>query len=309
MRRPNSGVITVDTRHLEAFVAIVDIGSFTRAAARLDISQSTVTTRIKMLEHSLGVALLERLPRGVRPTVAGMELVPYARQIIALSRRAHDATSSGGEPHGRVDVGTVECLTNHRLLPLIEYLYLRYPKVQLSLHSPQGSDAVSLVRDGQLDCAFVIDALQDYEDLETRVLCPEPLVLVGGHGHMLLDRRGVTADDLRGVTLVKSDNCADYHARFERTIGRAEAAEPARVFELDSISAAKRSVANGIGMALMPEVSIADELADGSLCAISWTPPFDTYTQVVWRRNNGSNAALTALVSAAAQVVQEQVAD
>jgi DNA-binding transcriptional LysR family regulator len=299
----------VDTRHLEAFIAVVDIGSFTRAAVRLDLSQSTVTTRIKMLEQSLGATLLERLPRGVKATTAGAELVPYARQIIALSERAQYAISSGGQPHGRVDVGTIECLTNHRLLPLIEYLYLRYPKIQLSLHSPRDADAVSLVRDGHLDCAFVIDAMQDHEDLETRVLCPEPLVLVGGHGHTLLDRADITPDDLRGATLVKSDNCAAYHARFERTIGLPDAVDGVRMFELDSISAAKRSVANGMGMALMPKVSVSDELADGTLRPIPWTPPFDTYTQVVWRRHNGSNAALTALVSAAVQVVQEQLDD
>jgi DNA-binding transcriptional LysR family regulator len=295
----------MDARQLEAFIAVVEIGSFTRAAARLDLSQPTVTTRIKSLEQRLGTTLLERLPRGVKPTDAGLELIPYARQIVGLTARARQAVASGGQPHGRVEVGSVESLTNHRLLPLVEYLYRRYPDVQISMHAPRNGDAVSMIRSGELDCAFLVDARQDHDDLETRVLCPEPLVLVAGQHHELLGRCGITADDLRGRTLVRSDGYADYQSRFERAIGLAGANQSPRLLELDSLAAAKLSVANGIGMALMPRVAVARELSDGRLRRIDWSPPFVTVTQLVWRRGTMSRAAF-ALLAAAEQVVHEQ---
>jgi len=299
----------MEAPQLEAFVAVVEVGSFTRAAARLRLSQPSVTGRIKTLEHEVGARLLERLHSGIRPTTAGTELLPYAREIVALTTRARTAIDSAGRPHGRVHVGTMDFLTTHRLLPLIEYLYLRFPEVQISMRTPADGDAVGAVRDGRLDCAFIVDSVHDRDDLDTRTLCPEPLVLVGGRDHALPGRSVVTEEDLRAATLVRADNTAEYHERFEHTLGRTDASQHSRLFELDSIEAAKRSVANGVGIALMPAVAVGRELADGDLREIEWTPPFESFTQVVWRRDHGPNSALDALVSAAVQVVREQVAE
>ncbi|GHG14347.1 MULTISPECIES: LysR family transcriptional regulator [Amycolatopsis] len=299
----------MESPQLEAFVTVVDVGSFTRAAARLQLSQPSVTGRIKALEHDVGVRLLERRHSGIRPTPAGAELLPYAREIVALTARARTAIDSEGRPHGRVRIGTIDFLTTHRLLPLIEYLYLRYPEVQISMSNPADGDAAGAVRDGKLDCAFVVDVIHDREDLDSRVLCPESLVLVGGADHALARRTPVTDEDLRAATLVRADNAAQYHERFERTIGLEETANRPRLFELDSIEATKRSVANGVGIALLPAAAVRRELADGRLHEIDWTPSFKSFTQVVWRRDRGPNTALDALVSAAVQVVREQVAE
>ncbi|MGW0336301.1 LysR family transcriptional regulator [Streptomyces sp. NPDC003011] len=298
----------METPQLEAFITVVDAGSFTRAAARLRLSQPTVTNRVKALEQALGVTLLERLPQGAAPTPAGGELVPYARQIVTLNAHAHLALSSAGRLRGRVEVGTIESLTNHRLLPLIEYVYLRYPSVEISMRSPAEGDAISHVRGGRLDCAFFVDHVQDHPDVETRVLCPEPLVLVASPGHPLAGRPGVRHEDLLGATLVRSDSSAGYHLRFQHLLGALGAGQP-RVFTLNSVDAAKRGVANGVGMALMPQIAVAEELAAGELCRIDWSPPFETFTQLARRRGVAANPALDAFVDAAVRVVEEQLCD
>jgi DNA-binding transcriptional LysR family regulator len=87
-----------------------------------------------------------------------------------------------------------------------------------------------------------------------------------------------------------------------------EAESKSPVLALDSIDAAKRAVASGLGISLVPEVTVAAELADGRLCRLPWVPPFRVYTQFAWRQDNSINPSVTALVSAAAQVVSEQVA-
>ncbi len=297
----------MEVRQLEAFLAVADIGSFTRAAARLHLTQPTVTARIKALEQEVGSALLDRRSSGITLTTAGTALLPYAREIVALTARARDALGSDGEPYGRLDVGTIESLTNYRLLPVIEHVYRRYPKVQISMHLPPAGDALSQVRAGQLQCAFFIDSVQDRDDLEIKILCPEPLALVCGRHHPLAVRPRVTNADLRDMTLVRSDNNADYHARFDHAVHVAGAEQRPRLFELGSINAAKRSLANGMGIALMPIVAIEQELAKGQLCRLNWIPPFTTFTQVAWRRKGGPNAALNALVATAVQVIEEQV--
>ncbi|WP_156722132.1 LysR family transcriptional regulator [Streptomyces apocyni] len=296
----------MDVPQLAAFAAVVDIGSFTRAAARLGLSQPTVTTRVKSLEQSLGTILLERLPGGVRPTPMGSELFPYAREIVALTDRAQQAVRSGGQPHGRLVVGTVESLTKYRLMPLVEYVYRRYPQMQVSLRSAVRHDAVTDVRDGRLDCAFFIDTVRDWEGVATEVLCPEPLVLVGSPDHLLAGRAEITAADLRTAPLLRAENSAAYHGLFERSIGLPGSADSPRVFELDSVDAVKESVGTGMGMALLPAITVRRELADGRLCPLAWTPDVQTYTQIAWRKANAGNAALTALIAGAVQVTSEQ---
>ena len=297
----------MEVRQLEAFLAVVDIESFTGAATRLHLTQPTVTARIKALEQELGSTLLNRRASGITLTIAGTELLPYAREIVALTARARDALGSAGEPHGRLDVGTIESLTNYRLLPVIEHVYRRYPKVQISMHSPPAGNAFSQVRTGRLQCVFFIDSAQDRDDLEIMILCPEPLALVCGRHHPLAARRTVTNADLRDVTFIRSDNNADYHLRFEHAIHVAEAEQRSRLFELDSIYAAKQSLADGVGIALMPTIAIEQELATGQLRRLNWIPSFTTFTQVAWRRKGSPNAALTALIATAVQAIKEQV--
>jgi DNA-binding transcriptional LysR family regulator len=296
----------MEVRQLEAFLAVVDIKSFTGAATRLHLTQPTVTARIKALEQEVGSMLLNRRSSGITLTTAGAELLPYAREIVALTARARNALGSGGEPHGRLDVGTIESLTNYRLLPVIEHVYRRYPRMQISMHSPPAGDALSQVRAGHLQCAFFIDSAQDHDDLAIKILCPEPLALVCGRHHPLAVRPMVTDADLRDATLVRSDNNADYHLRFEHAVHVTGAEQRPRLFELGSIDAAKRSLANGMGVALMPTVAIEQELARGQLCRLNWIPPFTTFTQVAWRRKGSPNAALTALVATAVQAIEEQ---
>jgi DNA-binding transcriptional LysR family regulator len=296
----------MEVRQLEAFLAVVDIESFTGAATRLHLAQPTVTARIQALEQEVGSTLLNRRSSGITPTTAGAELLPYAREIVALIARARDALGAGGEPHGRLDVGTIESLTNYRLLPVIEHIYRRYPKVQISMHSPPAGNALAQVRAGQLQCAFFIDSVQDRDDLEIKVLCLEPLALVCGRRHPLAVRPTVTNADLRNATLVRSDDNADYHMRFEHAVHVAGAEQRPRLFELGSIEAAKRSLANGMGIALMPIITIEQELSRGQLCKLNWSPPFTTFTQLAWRRKGGRNAALTVLVAAAVQAIEKQ---
>lgn len=298
----------MDTRHLETFTAVVDTGSFTKAAAVLRCSQPTVTTRIKALETSLGTTLFERLPSEVKLTQAGITLLHYARDIIALTENAHAALMSDRPVVGSLRIGTVESVTTYRLLPLVEYMYRRYPDIQIAMHSSGCGETVSLVRQGSLDCAFFIDVVGvDRGDIEVEVLCPEPLVLVGGPDHLLTGRPDVSDDQVRSATLIRAETGANYHEQFERLFGAANPDERSRALDLDSIDMAKRSVAAGLGLALMPEIAVADELAAGVLHRIDWSAPFHVFTQVGWRRGTDSHSALRALLKTAVQVVKEQI--
>ncbi|MFF4490065.1 LysR family transcriptional regulator [Streptomyces sp. NPDC001544] len=284
----------MDTRHLEAFLSAVDAGSVTRAASTLQVTQPTVTNRIKALERSLGLILLERLPGGVRPTRAGRSILEQAREIVRLSGRVRRIADASLTPQGKFCVGAPESLINHRLLPLIEYLLLRYPDMDVSLRLSTPQEALAMLRDGQLDCVFMIGNAASDEDLEHCDLCPEPFALVAGG-------RPTPGEAVSSI-LVTADldvrHCDGLLTEVQSTL------RAGRTLKLDSITAVKRMAEGGIGVGLLPEVTVAEDIADGRLRRIvDWRPATPTYTQALWRRGDVGHPTLDAVLKAASDVV------
>ncbi|MFF4397084.1 LysR family transcriptional regulator [Streptomyces sp. NPDC001480] len=284
----------LDTRHLEAFLGAVDAGSVTRAAIVLQVTQPTVTNRIKALERSLGLTLLERLPGGVRPTRAGRSILDQAREIMRLSSHVRRIADASLTPQGKFCVGASESLINHRLLPLIEYLLLRYPDMDVSLRLSTPQEALAMLRNGQMDCVFMIGSAGSDEDLEHCDLCPEPFALVAGGRpgpREAVSSILVTADlDVR--------HCGVLLTEVQSTL------RAGRTLKLDSITAVKRMAEGGIGVGLLPEVTVAEDIADGRLRrVVDWRPATPTYTQALWRRGDVGHPALGAVLKAASDVV------
>src|SRR5947208_15552971 len=98
----------MDIRRLASFLAVVEEGSFTRGARRLGISQPSLSQQIRLLENDLGGPLLERLPRGVRPTAAGRALLPEAQAAVRAADRAETAARMAlGLEGGELEVSTL----------------------------------------------------------------------------------------------------------------------------------------------------------------------------------------------------------
>jgi DNA-binding transcriptional LysR family regulator len=140
-------------RGLECFVAVLEFGSVTEAAARLHMSQPALSHQIAALERELGTPVVERLPRGVRPTVAGRAVVADARAALAAAERvvtAGRAVASGGG--GQLRIACAESMTAGLLAPVLRAWHRRRPEVHLGLTELTSADALAdLVSSGQAD--------------------------------------------------------------------------------------------------------------------------------------------------------------
>jgi len=165
----------LDTDQLRSFLAIVDLGSFTRAAERVNKTQSAVSMHIRRLEEQLGCALFVKQGRGARLTAEGEELIEYARRILqaeanaiaALSRRSLRGSVRLGIPDDYAEAFLAEILTrfNHR-----------HPMVEIFATCENSLELAALVHGGALDLALVTDheGLKGFE-----LIREEPLVWVG----------------------------------------------------------------------------------------------------------------------------------
>lgn len=294
----------MNIKHLNAFLTVAESHSFTQAARILGLAQPTVTARIKSLEQTLETPLLRRTAGGARLTPAGRRLHHYARRIVQLSELARQSVAGPEGAAPSLVMSAAECITTYRLVPLIEYLHLRHQALELSLRTLD-DDPVSLVRDEQVDCAFFIGPRTVADDVNHQVFRLESLSLVAHPSHPLVGAPGTSVAELARHTVACAHRGSGYQRCFEAEL--ATVGGPAvGILGLGSIDAVKRSIGEGIGMALLPTVTVVQELRRGQLRRIDWRPPFDVFSQCVWRRGLDDDSMFHMVLDTARQVLAEQ---
>ncbi|MFD4841390.1 LysR substrate-binding domain-containing protein [Achromobacter sp. NPDC058515] len=145
-------------RHLRYFVKIVEAGSFSRAATLIPVAQPALSQQIAALEEELGVVLLHRSARGVRPTAAGAAFYAEAASILSqLERIPQIVRSLGGEMQGVVRIGMSSTLASFLAGELMEACKATLPKISLRFSSGASGQLGSRIRDSSLDLALVFE--------------------------------------------------------------------------------------------------------------------------------------------------------
>ncbi|MFT4123852.1 MAG: LysR family transcriptional regulator, partial [Microbacteriaceae bacterium] len=284
----------MDTRLLEYFIGVADEASFTRAAARLYVVQSTVSAGIRALEAELGTTLFERGTRRVGLTPAGAALLPAARLAIEAVADLHRAAT--GDVRGRLHVGIFANLDLIDMPGALAAFRARHPNVELQLlSSPTGSTGLADdVRRGRVDLAFMGLPRSDLAGLETTPLLTSRVTAIVPAGHRLAARARVRLEDVAGEPFV--DTPAGFANRI--VVERALAARglPRRVLtEVASVTDIVPFVAAGLGVALAPLeiVTLVPEVA-----AVPLAPRLDWQLSLATRaRPSGAAIALRDLIA------------
>src|SRR5579872_262334 len=164
----------LDTDQLRSFLAIVDTGSFTRAAERVNKTQSAVSMHIRRLEDQLGVALFIKQGRGARLSEEGERLIEYARRIVQTEASALAALSRNGLS-GRIRFGTPDDYAEFFLADILTRFCRRHPLVEISVLCESSVSLAAQVRARALDLALVTD-MEGVENVE--VIREDPLAWV-----------------------------------------------------------------------------------------------------------------------------------
>ena len=182
---------------LQAFVAVAESGSFSRAADALFLTQPAVSKRIAALEEDVRGRLFDRMARSVHLTEAGEALLPHARRVLAEVEASRQAVADlGGTVAGRLRIGTSHHVGLHRLPPILRAYTARFPDVELDLHFMDSEQACFAVERGELELAVVTLPEMPPDTLSVEVLWPDPLDFFAAPGHPLADRERVEAPDL-----------------------------------------------------------------------------------------------------------------
>ncbi|HEX3781785.1 MAG TPA: LysR family transcriptional regulator [Pseudonocardiaceae bacterium] len=194
--------VVMEFRHLQGFLAIADELHFGRAAAKLHITQPSLSQQLQRLERTLGVQLVARTTHEVRLTPAGQAFEAEARVIVAQVERAKwSAREAAAGRAGVVRVGYNFPAEQHVLPPVLERMQAEFPNVTVELERKQTGPQLASLLDGALDIAFVYGR-PTTPTLLSRRLLRLPLVAVVGHRHKWAGRPGVPFAELAKQTCV-----------------------------------------------------------------------------------------------------------
>jgi len=261
----------MDSDALNTFLTVHRRGGVSNAARVLHRSQPAISRRIALLEQELGVPLFERVAGRTRLSDAGRVMVPYAERVVAAVQDAENAVRALTRQNaGPVSLAVVGTVAGGRLSEILKRFAREYPDVDLSLRTATSAEVSDLIRRGEatIGLRYDIDRLRD---LDYARLATEHLQVVCAVDHPLAGKRLAKLADLRDERWIafpeipgRREISASHVFALFQTHGLGEIEWTA----VDSLTAQKRLVEAGLGVALLTQSHAADELRFGSISTI-----------------------------------------
>lgn len=262
----------MELSQLRYVLAVAEAGNFTRAAARENIAQPSLSQQIIKLERELGHKLFHRLGRKAVLTEAGVAFVERARRILF---EVEDATKELGDSptfDRRIAVGAIPTLAPYLLPTLIARCRKRHPNLQVNIREDFKSTLIREMLEGELDLALVALPVKE-SSIQVEVLWKEPLLLVVAKDHALASKPGVTAADLAHETFVLLGSSSSLAAQVRRFCGDHHI-EPRIGSRCAQVATVKALVATGAGISILPAgARSAEDQASLTYVALSDAEP------------------------------------
>lgn len=297
----------ITLRQLRYLDAIATHGHFGRAASAAAVTQPALSMQIKELETTLGLALVERWPRGARLTADGAAIVARARGILGDVRALEEfAKARGPALSGVLRLGVIPSLAPYILPRLLQRLRLDYPDLDLTINETLTERLVAKLQDGSLDLLLLALPVEG-EGIQTRTLFEDPFVLAAPPG-LEEDPMRLLANE--PVLLLEDGHCLrDQALSFcaDRQKGGVDA------FSASSLATVVQMVAAGLGVTLLPTIAAPVEAAGADVRLIRFPAPAPArQIGLAWRAGSARGedfAAFGDLVANVMDVEARQVAN
>ncbi|WP_330295540.1 LysR family transcriptional regulator [Streptomyces sp. NBC_00503] len=272
-----------DLGAMELLLAVARVGSLSGAARRLGITQPAASSRIRAMETRLGVALVDRSPRGSTLTAEGALVTDWARRVVEAAE-AFDAGAEAlrGRRDSRLRVAASMTIAEYLLPGWLIALRGQRPGTAVSLHAGNSAVVAERVLAHEADLGFV-EGLSVPEGLDAVVIAQDRLVVAVAPGHPWARRsKGVEAAELAATPLILRERGSGTRQVLDAALaGSGGLAEP--LLELASTTAVKAAAESGAGPCVLSELAVGAELAARRLVSVPVLgAPLDRALRAVW---------------------------
>lgn len=258
----------MDIKYLQTFKTIINEGSFTKAAIKLNYTQSTITFQMKQLEQELSIQIFEKIGRNMKLTKAGQELIPYVDEVLSTLKRLTGLSEGLDRLKGELHVDVAETILCYKMPPILKEFHRLAPEAKLFLRSTNCYEILEKLRTGRTDLGvFYInvcdteDFLESYKiDECTMALVASPKTKQGYPDFILPDQH------LNLPFIIDEPDCIfrqifeDYLSSRNITLDH--------TIELWSIPTIKNLVKNDLGISYLPSFTVKEDIEKGDLCKI-----------------------------------------
>ena len=293
----------MEFRHLNTFLMVAKQLSFYKAAQALHYAQSSISAQVMALEDELGVKLFDRLGRRILLTEAGERLLPYAEKMVALAQESKTALQEPKPLKGTLTIRVPETLAVCHLPAILERFRTRYPHVHLRFITCTHDKLAKDLRKGVTDLAFLLTDSISGAELDIEKLGFESLVLVARPDHLLVRQDKVTTQMLSNEPLLLSRTDCSYRRIMEKILDQ-EKTRIKQTLELNSVAAIKTCVARGLGVTIIPEITVRQEVQAGTLALINWEEtPLEAALLMIWYNERWRSPTLSAFIETCRSVL------
>jgi DNA-binding transcriptional LysR family regulator len=258
--------VSVTQTQLRSFLAVIRTGSVSAAAVELVVTQPSVSAAVGALSRELGVDLLERDGRGVRPTPAGIEFAAYAADVVGLLDQGTRAARAAEARHGlQLRIAAVTTAAESFVPPLMQAFSTLHPEIGLSLEVGNRDRVLAIVLGHHADVAIAGRPPHDAR-IESHAILLNELVLITSADDPLASERKVEPDELEGRRWLLREAGSGTRLANEQFLASAGVA--AETLTLGSNGAIKQAARAGLGISFVSRDAVSQELESGVLGAI-----------------------------------------
>jgi DNA-binding transcriptional LysR family regulator len=256
----------MDFDQLQTFVEVAAAGNFSRAAEKVLRSQPAVSAQIRQLEQEYGEKLFDRTKKSVRLTPAGELFLEYVQRMLALRDESLRAIAdSGAVTRGVLSIGANETTFLYVLPELLSQYHRQHPKVRISIYRNFSHKVLEKVEDGAIDMGVVTTPVKA-PSLEAVPFFRDPLIWIAAADHPLAHKRPVKLADMAEQDLILH-KVGSLRRLMEKQL-RPFRPQLRVTMELTSAEIVKKFVAAGLGISMMSEKFVAEDIREGKLCKL-----------------------------------------
>lgn len=296
----------MDLQQLRYVAALSQELNFVRAAARVHVTQPTLSQQLKKLEDELGMPLFERAAKGVRLTPAGQKFLPYAVQVLdSLEKGISEIQQESGQISGLIRFGAIPTIGPYVLPAVISSIRRQAPRLVLEIYEKTTSDLLNALRTGQLDLGLLSLPVDD-SGLAVRLVGEEEFLLAVSKKHSLARKQSVTLKELNHekLLILQEGHCFGNqtlefckHSRDDEQI----------IFEGSSLTSVMRLAVAGEGVTFVPKLAVEPSM-QSTLRYIPFSKPRPTRSiAFVWRISSALTRGHRFLIEKIEKVYQSAV--
>lgn len=283
-------------KNIEAFLAVAENASFSKAAAQLGCSQATVTVQIKELENELGALLFDRMNKSVKLTAAGGVFLPYAQKVLSDTNTVLSQFGALDKVEGTLRIAVWQTLNMFALPDILERYCRKYPNVSVTLMEPAPGDLYELLTKNEADFAYLVDDPVVREQFVQFGSRREELCFVTSPEHPLAGKPGLSLAQLQTEPFLLTTRGHCYHAHLLQELKRRGLSIDIRL-ESGNTEPLKLMAERGLGIAYLPRFAVQDSLDRGQLVALDVADcRHYVYRQLVYHRNKWLTPAMLAML-------------